>query len=158
MSFNYYTYQEKPSKKQQKNHVNMPTSIIIRLYYVKSRHYYILTISLIALIVILLSSNELLTNEIRAFLYRVPKVDTIGHFISFFLLTWLVVVIIRIPMTISVITIILYGAITEVGQYYLGFRSGEFADFLADIVGVTIFIVLKLIYDLLLSLKKIKLL
>jgi len=37
------------------------------------------------------------------------------------------------------LTVAFYGALTEVGQFYLGFRSGEFNDFFSDLVGIALF-------------------
>ena len=68
------------------------------------------------------------------------KIDTIGHFIGFFLLTWLLTTFIKLPITVAALTLVFYAAATELGQAYLGFRNGEFTDFVADIVGVASFI------------------
>ncbi|MGJ8691986.1 MAG: VanZ family protein [Thalassotalea sp.] len=70
------------------------------------------------------------------------KIDTIGHFIGFFLLTWLLTTFVKLPVTVAGLTLIFYAAATELGQAYLGFRNGEFTDFVADIVGVAAFILI----------------
>lgn len=68
------------------------------------------------------------------------RIDTIGHFIGFFLLTWLLTSLAKLPTSIAAITLVFYAAASEFGQAYLGFRNGEFSDFVADIVGVGCFI------------------
>ena len=68
------------------------------------------------------------------------RIDTIGHFIGFFLLTWLLTTFIKLPTSIAALTLVFYAAASEFGQAYLGFRNGEFSDFVADIIGVTCFI------------------
>jgi VanZ family protein len=64
------------------------------------------------------------------------------NIIGFFGLSWVLVGIVKLPMVNSLICLFIYSALTEIGQYYLGFRSGEFADFLADIAGIVLFIIL----------------
>lgn len=68
------------------------------------------------------------------------KIDTIGHFIGFFLLTWLISTFVKLPISVVAITLIFYAAASELGQAYLGFRNGEFTDFVADIIGIGSFI------------------
>lgn len=113
----------------------------------KARHCFILLIILISLAVSLFYSEVLLSTEMKKMIFRLPKIDTLGHFISFFSLTWVVHSIIKLPLKITFLTLIFYAGLTELGQAYLGFRTGEFTDFLADIVGITTFIVLKFIFQ-----------
>ncbi len=114
---------------------------------VKNHKAFLLFITIIAIIlissVVLLSPNTLglSTNYIRF-----PKIDTIGHFTSFFLLTWVVHSLVKLPLKIAVVTLIFYGALTELGQLYLGFRNGEFIDFLADVAGILFFVLMKWCY------------
>lgn len=68
------------------------------------------------------------------------KIDTIGHFIGFFLLTWLIRALVKLPISVIAMTLIFYAAASELGQAYLGFRNGEFTDFVADIMGIGSFI------------------
>lgn len=68
------------------------------------------------------------------------RIDTIGHFIGFFLLTWLLSTLVKLPITVAALTLVFYAAASELGQAYLGFRNGEFTDFVADIIGIGSFI------------------
>jgi len=42
--------------------------------------------------------------------------------------------------------LIFYAALTEIGQSFLGYRSGELGDFIADIVGISLFVLAKWLY------------
>lgn len=113
----------------------------------KKRHhltFFILIIS--AAILLFFSSELLLPAALKKIVFRSPQIDTIGHFISFFVLAWLVHSLIKLTLIETSITLSSYGALSELGQYYLGFRNGEFSDFFADIAGITLFILLKLLY------------
>jgi len=105
----------------------------------KSRqHLLFLLIFLLIAIVI-----SLLSNDFREILFRGTRIDSIGHFIGFFLLTWFLNGIIKLPLAQLFIVLILYAALTEIGQYYLGFRNGEVSDFIADLVGISFYSLLK---------------
>lgn len=113
----------------------------------KTRHhltFFILIIS--AAILLFFSSELLLPAELKKIVFRSPQIDTIGHFIGFFVLAWLVHSLIKLTLVETLITLSFYGALSELGQYYLGFRNGEFSDFFADITGISLFILLKLLY------------
>lgn len=69
------------------------------------------------------------------------RIDTIGHFIIFFLLTWLITSFVKIPLSVCAAMLIFYAAASELGQLYLGFRHGELPDFVANIIGVFSFII-----------------
>lgn len=71
------------------------------------------------------------------------KIDTWGHFISFFFLTWLLHALFRIPLINTGICLSFYAAFSELGQYYLGYRNGEFLDFLANIIGIALFMAIR---------------
>lgn len=43
----------------------------------------------------------------------------------------------------TLLTLSLYAAFTELGQYYLGFRNAELSDVFADIGGVTFYLFLR---------------
>ena len=101
---------------------------------------------MIAAILLFFSSELLLPAELKKIIFRSPQIDTIGHFISFFILAWLVHSLIKLTLLETLITLSFYGALSELGQYYLGFRNGEFSDFFADIAGISLFILLKLLY------------
>jgi len=42
--------------------------------------------------------------------------------------------------------LIFYGALTEIGQSFLGYRSGQLGDFIADIIGISLFVLTKWLY------------
>lgn len=114
---------------------------------VKIRHHLIFFILIISAVILLFFSSELLFSaEIKRIVFRSPQIDTIGHFIGFFILAWLTHSLIKLTLKETFITLIFYGALSELGQYYLGFRHGEFSDFFADIAGISLFILLKLLY------------
>lgn len=71
------------------------------------------------------------------------KIDTWGHFISFFALTVLLHSLFKIELLNTGICLIFYAAASELGQFYLGFRNGEMSDFIADVVGVVLFMFMK---------------
>ncbi|GHE94771.1 VanZ family protein [Thalassotalea profundi] len=105
-----------------------------------NRHYQLLIV-----LIILISSfcAYFMLDDLRAIVFRGTQIDSIGHIISFFLLTWLLNGIFKLPLTNCVITISIYAALTELGQYYLGFRNGELSDFFADLVGIALFALLR---------------
>lgn len=84
--------------------------------------------------------------EVRAIIVRGTQLDSIGHIVSFFLLTSLVIGVAKLPLVNSIITLSLYAALTELGQYYLGFRNGEVSDFFSDLFGIALFMFLKLCF------------
>lgn len=92
------------------------------------------------------SSELLLPDAIKKLVFRSPQIDTIGHFIVFFVLTWVVSSILKISFLRSFFTLSFYAALSELGQYYLGFRNGEFSDFFADIAGISLYLLLKYSY------------
>ncbi len=84
-----------------------------------------------------------ISNEVREVVFQLTKIDTIGHFIGFFCLTWILNSLFKLPLFNLAICLVLYSGLTEIGQYYLGFRNGEFRDFIADIIGIGIFVIIK---------------
>jgi len=114
---------------------------------VKARHHFLFLFIIVSLVMLLLYSDVLLSAEIRKSIFRFPKIDTIGHFITFFSLTWVVHSIIKLPLKVTLITLIFYAALSELGQDYLGFRTGELADFLADVLGIVTFALMKYLYS-----------
>ncbi len=84
--------------------------------------------------------------EIRDTIFKNTQVDTIGHCIGFFILTWILSSFVKLSMTPLVFALIIYAGLSEVGQYYLGFRNGEVKDFVADIVGILLFALLKSVW------------
>jgi VanZ family protein len=101
----------------------------------KSRYH----LSILITLVILFFCFYLSSNDFRRLVFRSTDIDSIGHMISFFCLTWVLHSILKLPLINTMLTIAFYGALTELGQYYLGFRNGEFKDFFFDIVGITLF-------------------
>ena len=92
------------------------------------------------------SSELLLPESIKRLVFRSPQIDTIGHFIGFFVLTWLASSILKLPLLSTLFTLSFYAALSELGQYYLGFRNAEFSDFFADIAGISLYLFLKYTY------------
>ena len=103
-------------------------------------------IILVSAILLFFSSELLLPEAIKKLVFRSPKIDTIGHFIGFFVLTWVVSSILKVSLVNTFYTLSFYGALSELGQYYLGFRNGEISDFFADIVGISLYLGLKFSY------------
>ena len=110
----------------------------------KVQHHLAFFILIIFCGALLFFSSELLVPEsIKKIVFRSPQIDTIGHCISFFILSWIVSSILKVSLKGTFITLAFYGAFSELGQYYLGFRNAEFTDFFADIAGVGFFVFLK---------------
>ena len=84
-----------------------------------------------------------LSEDVRALVFQYTRIDSIGHFIGFFCLTWLLNSFLKFPLINLALCLILYSALTEIGQYYLGFRNGEFRDVVADIAGIGLFVLIK---------------
>lgn len=112
----------------------------------KARQHYYFFISVIIITITLLFAHEFLPDLIRRRIFQLPAIDTLGHLTSFFILTWVSHSIIKLSLTVAVPLLIFYGALTEVGQSFLGFRNGEFGDFLADVVGIFLFVLAKCFY------------
>ena len=97
-------------------------------------------------IALLFSHQLLLPDALTRLVFRSPQIDTIGHFISFFVLSWLAISVIKLPLLTTFFTLFFYAGLSELGQYYLGFRNGEFSDFFADVGGIILYILLKITY------------
>ncbi|MFT6899984.1 MAG: VanZ family protein [Colwellia sp.] len=110
------------------------------------KHYIQLLIILVFLLVLALIF--LIPNDLKTTIISKIQIDTIGHIIGFFGLTWILVGLMKLPLINTVICLFFYSALTELSQYYLGFRSGEFFDFVADVVGISFFAVLQWIFVL----------
>jgi len=114
---------------------------------VKARHHLAFFILILCCGSLLFFSSELLLPDaIKKLIFRSPAIDTIGHFIGFFVLTWVVSSILKLSLLNSLFTLFFYAALSELGQYYLGFRNAEFSDFFADIAGISLYIFLKYTY------------
>jgi VanZ family protein len=84
---------------------------------------------------------------LRHFIFNLGKLDTIGHFISFFCLAIVTNSLLKFPLLPTTLALSFYASLSEIGQYYLGFRNGEFRDFVADVLGILFFVLLKLLYN-----------
>ncbi|WP_157825820.1 VanZ family protein [Colwellia sp. Bg11-28] len=112
----------------------------------KARPHYYFFITVIVVILLLLFAHEFLPNVLRKRIFQIPEIDTIGHLTSFFILTWVCHSIIKLSLSLSVPFLIFYGALTEIGQSFLGYRTGQFGDFIADVVGISLFVLAKWLY------------
>jgi hypothetical protein len=113
---------------------------------VKARQHYYFFITVIIITISLLFALEFLPDLLRGRIFQLPAIDTIGHLTSFFILTWVSHSIIKLSLAVAVPLLIFYSVLTEVGQSFLGFRNGEFGDFLADVIGIFIFVLTKWLY------------
>jgi len=113
---------------------------------VKARQHYYFFITVIIISILLLFAHEFLPNSIRKHIFQFPEIDTIGHLTSFFILTWVCHSVIKLSLQLCIPLLILYGALTEIGQSFLGYRSGEFGDFIADVIGISLFVLAKWLY------------
>jgi len=114
---------------------------------VKAQHHLIFFILIVTGASFLFFSSELLLPDaVKKLIFRSPQIDTIGHFIGFFVLTWLVSSILKFSLLNTLFTLSFYAALSELGQYYLGFRNAEFSDFFADIAGISLYLFLKHTY------------
>lgn len=85
-------------------------------------------------------------DELLELFKRHVRVDTIGHFLGFFILAWVIHSLINISLFKTALIITVYAVLSELGQFYLGYRSGEINDTIADITGVLFFILIKKSY------------
>ncbi len=107
----------------------------------KSRHYLLLVLTLLFSAIIYYAFSDYSEK-----IYQGTGLDSIGHFIGFFMLTWLLNGLLKVPLFNTTICLTFYAALSEIGQYYLGFRNGEFRDVVADVVGILLFIFFKWCY------------
>lgn len=77
--------------------------------------------------------------DINFVIHEILEIDFIGHFIGFYLLTWFLHKKLSLPLLNIGICMIFYGAVTELSQLYLGFRNGEVSDFIADLLGISLY-------------------
>ena len=107
----------------------------------KNRHYLLLV-----LLLIFVSTLYLLSGDFSQAIYRGTGIDSIGHFFGFMLLTWIFHSVVKIPLFNTAVCLVLYAILSEVGQYYLGFRNGEARDVVANVSGIGLFIIFKWCY------------
>jgi VanZ family protein len=82
-------------------------------------------------------------SELSASILNKIQIDTFGHIIGFFGLSWALIGLLKLPLVNTVICLYFYSALTEIAQYYLGFRSGQFFDFVADVFAISLFATLQ---------------
>jgi len=104
----------------------------------RKQHLLILVFLMLTVII-----SWLLSTDLRAMIFRGIQIDTIGHFIGFFILTWFISSTLKLPLLELVMALSCYAALTEIGQFYLGFRNGEISDFIADILGISFYVLVK---------------
>jgi VanZ family protein len=85
----------------------------------------------------------LLSTDLNALAFRGVQIDTIGHFFGFFMLTWFIHQTLKLSLLELVMALSGYAALTEIAQFYLGFRNGEISDFMADILGISFYALVK---------------
>ncbi|WP_037444972.1 VanZ family protein [Shewanella mangrovi] len=73
---------------------------------------------------------------------NIPGMDKVGHVGSFFGLTLLAYFAFRPRWYLVFIATACYGALIEVVQSYLPYRSADYHDFIADMCGVVLFYLL----------------
>ena len=112
----------------------------------KARQHYYFFIFVILVLLLFLFAHEFLPNNLRRSIFQFAAIDKIGHIISFFILTWVSHSIIKLPLLFCVLLLSFYAGLTEVGQSFLSYRSGQFGDFFADIIGVLLFVLVKFLY------------
>jgi VanZ family protein len=100
----------------------------------------------ISLILVLCLEVLFLAYDVKKQMFLFPPVDSVGHCVGFFFLTWILSSLIKHSLFNLTLCLILYSALTEVGQYYLGFRNGEFRDFIADTLGIGLFVIIQYIF------------
>jgi VanZ family protein len=113
---------------------------------VKARQhtYFFITITIIT--ILLFFAHEFLPDPLRKKIFQFPAIDTIGHLTSFFILTWVSHSIIKLSLITCLPLLVFYAALTEIGQSLLGYRTGEIGDFIADVVGISLFVLAKWLY------------
>jgi len=96
---------------------------------------------LISILILLLTLVLLIfiPEQLKDFFINKIQIDTVGHIFGFFGLTWVLVRLVKLPLFNTVICLYFYSVLTELSQYYLGFRNGEFVDVIADVVGISLF-------------------
>ena len=105
--------------------------------YTSMKNHILLLIILASLLILM--PLFLIPGDLKTDVLNKIQIDTVGHIIGFFGLTAILVRLLKLPLSNVVLCLFFYSALTELSQYYLGFRSGEFFDFVADIVGISLF-------------------
>ncbi|WP_394174377.1 VanZ family protein [Thalassotalea litorea] len=79
-------------------------------------------------------------------LHRTHLLDKAAHFLVFFLLNGALYALCRIPQRVLLPGLICYAALTEIGQWLLGFRAAQWGDFYADVTGCLVFTMLYFLF------------
>ena len=108
----------------------------------KSRYHLLL----LMLVIIIFFTVYFASEDFRRLVFRGTQIDSIGHVFSFFALTWILHNMIKLRLLIITFTLVFYGALTELGQSFLGFRSGELNDFLFNLLGISLYCLLYWIF------------
>ena len=103
---------------------------------------YGLIISLLVTFITLLALAIIYPNDFKP-VFRLPEIDLIGHYFGFLLLAAFVQLQLRLRLLTCVIGMSCYAGITELVQAYLGFRNGAWDDFIADLLGIASFGLIK---------------
>jgi uncharacterized membrane protein (DUF485 family) len=114
----------------------------------KARQHYYFFVLVILTLLLLFFAHEFLPYNLRRNIFQFPAIDTIGHLTSFFILTWVCHSIIKLPLLFCIFLLTFYAGLTEIGQSFLSFRSGQFDDFFADVIGILLFVSTKFLYRL----------
>ncbi|GIU30965.1 teicoplanin resistance protein VanZ [Shewanella schlegeliana] len=69
----------------------------------------------------------------------IPNLDKIGHLGSFFILSYLTYLAFKPKWYVLAVILAGYAVFIEVVQSQLSYRSASFADFIADMVGISLF-------------------
>ncbi|MEW6999416.1 VanZ family protein [Colwelliaceae bacterium BS250] len=94
-------------------------------------------------------------DSIVPFLNKYHLLDKTGHFFGFLFLSWLVDKLLNLNIMVTTIGLIFYSGLTEIGQHMLGFRSGQWSDFIADSLGCLCYLLIVYIDNrLMLKVKK----
>ncbi|TMM46010.1 VanZ family protein [Colwellia ponticola] len=111
-----------------------------------ARQHYYFFISVFIVSSLLLVAHSFVPDSWRKIIFQFPAIDTIGHLTSFFILTWVSHSVIKLSLPLCLMLLTFYAALTEVSQSLLGYRQGELGDFLADVLGICLFVLVKWLY------------
>lgn len=105
----------------------------------KSQHHLFLFLIFLLMVI----GVSVMSHDLQRIIFRGTQIDSIGHMVGFFALTWFLHGVFKYSLIPLSICLIFYAGLTEIGQWYLGFRNPEMSDFISDIVGITAFVALK---------------
>ena len=105
----------------------------------KNQQRILLLLVIIAITIVI----SIFSNDWNMTISRITRIDSIGHMIGFFALAWFLFLALKLPTINLSLCLIFYSALTELGQLYLGFRNAEISDFIADLVGISLFMLMR---------------